>query len=262
MIPVRRSPAESSNPKLRELAPKAGESNVQWLRRTAIQNGVMLIGGTSVLDFRVRIAQSHLRHDLLPSYWSLAGVLDGGRTLWTVPLGSIGDASSVPASNGIRGCAVAEYDDPAGFPNVAILDFGAAPSEARSAIPHVSAQRVVVDLVTMIVPWLAFVWGAGSAGNPLLESIGLPSAAFVEAVYGLLRLELTPNLSTQSSCPEAIWQSAKWWHGFYEETAQTLERAARREDAPSTPHGFYARRQPAAAVVESASPRRRRGTKR
>src|SRR5689334_11539156 len=46
---------------------------------------------------------------------------------------------------------------------------------------------------------------------------GLPSAAFVETVFARSGFELTPGLSSASSCPEAIWQSAKWWTNYYED---------------------------------------------
>jgi hypothetical protein len=250
MIPVRRSPAKSPNRGLRRLPPNARERNSAWIARTEMRDGVLLLGGSSLAAFRTRVAQSHLRHDLAPSYWSLAGLLEGGRRVWTVPMDAFGDTSGVPATNGVQPRPLTAYDDPEAFPNIAILDFGAASRRVAEAATEISYQRATVDLVSMIVPWLGFLWGTSSASNPLLQSVGLPSAAFVEAVYGMLRLELTPNLSTQSSCPEAIWQSAKWWHTFYEETASSVARGARRSDAPTAPHGYYIARQPEAAAVE------------
>lgn len=222
-----------------------------------MSNGVLLLGGSSLVDFRTRVAQSHLRHDLAPSYWSIAAILEGGRRIWTVPLDSFADTSSIPAANGVRLRSVRDYDDPEVYPNIAILDFGAVTRKVGTSATEVSYQRAAVDIVSMIVPWLAFLWGTEAAANPLLQSVGLPSAAFVEAVYGMLRLELTPNLSTQSSCPEAIWQSAKWWHSFYEETAATAPRSALREDAPPAPSGFYIARQPDASALDVARGRQR-----
>jgi len=58
------------------------------------------------------------------------------------------------------------------------------------------------------------VWGVGSAANALQQNKGPPCAAFAEAVMSITGLELAPRLSSQSSCPEAIWQSAKWWYQF------------------------------------------------
>jgi hypothetical protein len=50
-------------------------------------------------------------------------------------------------------------------------------------------------------------------------------------------LELTPGLSSQSSCPEAIWQAAKWWYQFY----------AQINGDGQLPSGIYMLRQLAAA---------------
>ena len=84
--------------------------------------------------------------------------------------------------------------------------------------------------------------------NPLLAGKGVPSAAFVEAVYRLGRIDLTPGLSSASSCPEAIWQSAKWWRAYYEQTSAP---AADSNDAPTPPpRGQFTLRQPAAAVLD------------
>jgi hypothetical protein len=62
-------------------------------------------------------------------------------------------------------------------------------------------------------------WGTKGSSNPLLEGKGVPSSAFVETVFAMAGFELTPGLSSASSCPEAMWQSAKWWTDFYEKTA-------------------------------------------
>lgn len=68
--------------------------------------------------------------------------------------------------------------------------------------------------------WLAYVWGAGRAANPLLDSQGIPSAAMVELVLGGAGYDLTPGLESRASCPEAIWQAARWWHSYYEDVAK------------------------------------------
>ena len=39
----------------------------------------------------------------------------------------------------------------------------------------------------------------------------------LEIVCGVVGYDLTPGLESRASCLEAIWQAAKWWHGYYEE---------------------------------------------
>jgi hypothetical protein len=78
----------------------------------------------------------------------------------------------------------------------------------------------------------------------------VPSAVFVETVYGMSGVELTPGLSSSASCPEAIWQSAKWWHNFYEGDGGREGQADISDaDETSVPKGFYLLRQPAATAV-------------
>ncbi len=258
MIPMRHSPARTANRHLKRLAARSGENNSQWLARAQIASGVILLGGSDLTHFRIRVAQSHLRHDLLPSFWSLAGILLDKKRFVSVPLAPPPDISVVPSNNGVQICPLADYDDPRGYPNIAVLQF---PSEQnplrlrsegqqseRDTVELIRQQRSIVDLPALIVPWLGYVWGVGRYGNPLLEAEGLPSAVFVETVYGLAGVELTPGLASASSCPEAIWQSAKWWHKFYQQVDAPTSGAAAKP-----PSGAYVTRQPAAAVVEPNS---------
>jgi hypothetical protein len=73
----------------------------------------------------------------------------------------------------------------------------------------------VLDGVDLTLRWLAYVWGVARSGNPLLDGMGIPSAAMLEVVIGAAGFDLTPGLESRSSCPEAIWQAAKWWHEYY-----------------------------------------------
>jgi hypothetical protein len=87
----------------------------------------------------------------------------------------------------------------------------------------------------------------GDVGNPLTNGKGLPGAVFAETAFGIGGIELTPGLASASSCPEAIWQSAKWWRAFYEETSKTKISS---NPTGMVPTGCFVMRQPAAAVFE------------
>jgi hypothetical protein len=256
MISIRRSPARERNDQIRER--EAGtRSNREWLAESTLGEGILLLGGSSVIDFRLRVAQSHLRADLTPSCWSIAGILLDADTFASVPLGRA-DPSAVPRMNGIQFCSLADYDDPRRYPNIAIVQFAHDPAgvirreldlarEGRGVV----IERGVVDLPSFIVPWLAFAWGAGQQVNPLFQERGIPSAVFVETVYAVAGVELTPGLSSASSCPEAIWQSARWWQEFYE---SAKSRPDDKRAAPIVPQGEFALRQPAAAVLDEPQP--------
>lgn len=246
MIAIRRAPTSKGNAQLRAVPALRAPSNVAWLESVEARGGIVLIGGASLSHFRVRVAQSHLRRDLFPSFWSVAGILDAkGATLSTVSFGGRAHTSDVPRTNAVQTRPVADYDDPRRYPNIAWLRFSTDGAAIADAIERVKADRAIVDLPRLLLAWLGFAWGAGDRGNPLLASLGVPSASFVEAVYALAGIELTPGLSSDASCPEAIWQSVKWWREYYE---QSRERAGRR--ASGLPAGVYLVRQVAAAVID------------
>ncbi|CAN5789703.1 hypothetical protein BH24CHL6_BH24CHL6_08510 [soil metagenome] len=243
MIPSRESPTSESNELLAEVAPRGGEGNAAWLERCSTKQGVLLLGGSSVADFRLRVAQSQLRSDLTPSYWSLSGLLREDGTLQTVPL-QPADISDVPKTNAVRELSIDEVDDPQRWPNIALLRFAERPDVIERQAERVAARRTIIDLPELLIAWLAYAWAAGDAQNPLLHGSGIPSAAFVEAAHSLAGIELTPGLSSAASCPEAIWQAVKWWHEYYEGVAALGSGA---EAGAIVPTGHYGLRQRSAA---------------
>jgi hypothetical protein len=252
MIPMRQSAAATQNTLLvddasepvaltKRPAPKGrARGNVAWLRRARREHkigdvgDVVLLGGASIVDFRVRVAQSHARHDMTPSYWSIVGLLADADKIISVPLSTGADPALIPATNAIATIPIAEFDDEDHYPNVAVLRFPATSSPVLDAIDRLRTQRSIADLPALIVAWLGFVWGTTGSANPLLEGLGLPSAVLVETVFGLVDVELTPGLASASSCPEAIWQSVKWWHDFYAQAVagEAPDAAPSRETSP------------------------------
>jgi len=233
--------------------PERRALEIEWLKAAGVREGIVLLGGSSVAHFRLRVAQSHLRRDLTPSCWSFAGILDGA-TIISVPLDLVGDASEIVLMNGVQECAVGDYDDPERFPNIAALSFASDFREVMQSADLLSKQRSIIDLPALVLHWLGYLWSTGQVGNPLLAGYGVPSAVFVETVYGMTGVELTPGLSSSASCPEAIWQSAKWWHNFYEGAGAAGgagEAPAEGEELEGAAHpkGFFLLRQPAATAV-------------
>jgi hypothetical protein len=263
MISTRQSGAVERNPRIE--AREHPGSNRQWLanlwQHGAAVGAVVLLGGTNVVDFRLRVAQAQVRHDLLPSFWSHAGLVVSADAFLTVALDDVLRPTRVPSTNAIVECAFADCDDPVAYPNIAVIDFATAAGEVVTYARRLQRQRGAVDLPRLAVEWLSFVWGVG--GNPLVHNVGVPSAAFVETAFGIAGIELTPGVASVASCPEAIWQSALWWHEYYAQTVDAFRRPAAAQ-TPGTsdelpgaivPAGAYLVRQPAAAVVE-APPRR------
>jgi len=252
------SASTTSNTSLVRQPELANETNLAWLSRLGApggvrldENGIILLGGSSLASFRIRVAQSVMRRDLFPSYWSHCGILLGKGLFATVPLGPGRDISAVPPRNGVEMSKLADYDDPKRYPNVAVIRFARRHDDVGQHIERLKDDRSIVDLPAMMLRWLGFVWGVGGAPNPLNDGVGLPSAAFVETVFAMVGCELTPGLSSRSSCPEAIWQSAKWWRAFYESDIVTNAAVQAQDQYQAmTPAGFFVIRQPAAAILE------------
>lgn len=255
MIASRRSSASTPN-ELIQQTQRNGRSIATLLKDGGLEadGTLLLVGGTDVLHFRLRVAQSHLREDLTPSSWSHVGILrggEGGPRVCEVALDPPTGFAGMPRSNGIQTGPLARYDDARRFPNVALLRFPLGAGALHDAIARVRDERGLLDLGALILPWLAFVWGAGLPANPLLAATGLPSAVFVEAVFGALGQELTPGLATRSSCPEAIWQSARYWYSYYlGEGALTTTRPTR----DKAPHGIFAVEQDYATIIPDTEP--------
>ncbi len=258
MLPVRRSGADHDNSEFQEVKALAGESNLAWMDRVCgpvadltSPGDVILLGGSSLADFRVRVAQSHVRDDLTPSYWSLVGVLDGKQGLLTAPLWPLSPPDEVPATNGIARLPLSDFESSRAWPNIAVIHF---PTRAKvtpvDAVLSLRGQRPIADLPSLVLSWLAFVWGAGSGPNPLVNGSGLPSAVLVEIAFGIAEVELTPGLASASSCPEAIYQAAKWWHNFYADAAGATD-----DPGAAWPTGRYALRQRTATYHEPSPPK-------
>lgn len=277
MITTRHSGAGARNGQITEVA-DSRMSNRALYRSAAKPGSVVLLGGGSVVHFRLRVAQSHLRSDLLPSFWSLAGLVVSGDSFLSVPVGLPMHPDTVPARNAVEECSIADFDDARRFPNIAVISFADNAGVLVDCASRLRYQRAAIDLPQQLVQWLAFVWGVGATGNPLLQNVGMPASSLVETAFAMSGVELTPGMASATSCPEAIWQSAIWWHGYYEKTGTSMARRAKRspgepvELTARVPEGRYITRQPAAAVVDeygapaiSSSPkstRARRGTRR
>jgi len=81
----------------------------------------------------------------------------------------------------------------------------------------------------------------------------VPSAVLVETAFAMAEVELTPGLAAASSCPEAIYQAAKWWTGYYEKTAGYDEAAGTKPQGDAeaiNPVGRFLLRQPQASYLE------------
>lgn len=226
---------------------KRDEDNLAWMKRhmqlledrTELSDPayVALLGGAADADFRLRVAQAHVRHDLTPSHWSHAVLFRGSgwtraQGIWEISLEPAKGFAHPPRGNGVQEGKLGAYRSPSRVPNVALIRLPVSLPAMRAALGTFKMQRNALDAVELMLAWLAYVWGVGRAQNPLLDGLGLPCAALIEALAGAAGFDLTPGLESRASCPEAIWQAARWWHEYYGD-GQGEEASDRRL------HGFW-----------------------
>jgi hypothetical protein len=225
MLYISSSNASAPSSELVDVPAKKDEDNIAWGVRTMKGDTgvrIAMVGGVSQTSFRLRTAQSQIRHDLQPSHWShvmLVGKLAknlAATPVYEISLESVRGFGFPPPTNGVQQGRLGQYRDPEAYPNIAILSVPVSQDEVMTALERFKMQRTVLDAVDLLVRWLGYVWGVGATGNPLLENRGIPSAAMLEVVFGAVGYDLTPGTESRSSCPEAIWQAAKWWHEYYE----------------------------------------------
>lgn len=226
------SNAKESNSELIHAPRQRGESNITWLQRN-LQAGsgvnVVLLGGTDQTSFRLRAAQAQIRHDFRSSHWSHVVLLEEFGNPEEVPAVDVLADTEIyeisldppkgfgfPApTNGLQKGKLRSYTYRSKFPNIAVLNVPVDMDKVREALDKFQKQRAVLDAVDLLGTWLVYVWGVSRTGNPLLDGRGIPSAAMLEVVFGAVGYDLTPGLESRTSCPEAIWQAAKWWHEYY-----------------------------------------------
>ena len=182
MLKIVRSTTTQSNPQFIPFDRKDGESNSAWGERAVLDmkaggpdewTYVVLLGGSDTLAFRVRVAQSHLRHDMLPSFWSesilvrLAGATLAKAEALHVPLHQPEGPAFAARVNGVVARPLTDFDDTKRFPNIAVIALPVAQDKVVGKVDSFQQSRATLDALEHVLRWLAFAWGAARTPNPL-----------------------------------------------------------------------------------------------
>jgi hypothetical protein len=175
MLTLVNSTASDRNAKFSRADRLRNEDNIAWLQRQLADMGtpqlqlthLVLLGGRGLTAFRLRVAQSHVRHDLLPSNWSHAMLLGElaasieDTTIYELSLEPRGGFQKMPETNGLQTSTLAFYKRGKDFPNVALLRLPVpvaawltAPT-AEGRIPpldHFQRQRAILDAPAWLCP--------------------------------------------------------------------------------------------------------------
>jgi hypothetical protein len=232
MVRQARSTTTKSNPAFIALARGARENNSKWGERAVreMRTGgssdwtyVVLLGGNDTMSFRLRVAQSHLRRDLLPSYWSESILVDlrhdtvADAQAIHVPLFQPEGRAFATRTNGVVVRPLRDFDDPEAYPNIALIALPVPQADILERVERFRKSRSTLDSLEHVLRWLAFAWGAARTPNPLHDNYGLPSACMLEVVTAAANFDLTPGLEARASCPEAIWAAARHWQDYFQQ---------------------------------------------
>lgn len=197
------------------------------LNEAKVGNGglmvIGLVGSRDLPGVTLRQAQTVLRWDLRPSYWSDAFLV-------AEALQADGDVSDLvtlsaslhpriaefpkPENNGVSQGTLRLYADPRLDANIALLAVNMKEGEAErvaefAANPNL--DRIRFNFWEMLGVWQSYLWAFGQRPNPLREGHPIASSSFVEYCFEAIQLDLTPGASERNSAPEHLWNGAKWW---------------------------------------------------
>ncbi len=224
---------------------------------------IVLIGSRDLPGVTLRQAQSVLRWDRRPSFWSHAFLINskwngksniGKLPIVGVPLYSRAGAFPDPKNNGVVTATLDAYADPKIDANIALLSVAKTTEMGpksldkklirtlRARVNDPNADRLRYELWDSLCAWNRYLWSSGDASNPLRNNIPVPATAFVEMVYEAINLDLVPGASERNSAPEHIWNTSHWW----------LQHQATDEgfDQPYTTCGCFAIRDPGCSTLD------------
>jgi hypothetical protein len=190
---------------------------------------VGLVGGSDPASMSVRWAQSFLRFDRRPSYFSNI-FLFTGRGDAILECRVVGADPTRPETQGVVRDRARRYQNPEAWPNKALVGFtfsqieGGASPQARlravlDAARNEKAVRERYDLWKMIAAWQPYLFEPHRTPNPLVERSPHPGAAYVRWALGMAGIEGAPGALDEFDAPEHFWAAANYWYETYEDAS-------------------------------------------
>ncbi len=188
---------------------------------------VGLVGGHDPASISVRWAQSFLRFDRRPSYFSNIFIFTG-RGDAILECRVVGADPTRPETQGIMRDRARRYRDPKAWPNKALVGFrfvqtegGLAPAArlrtVLDAARNEKAIRERYDLWRMIASWQPYLFEPQRVSNPLVEKSAHPGAAYVRWALSMAGVEGAPGALDEFDAPEHFWAAANYWYDTYEQ---------------------------------------------
>jgi hypothetical protein len=202
---------------------------------------ILLVGGSSLADSRVRLAQAAIRLDERPSPWShVALVLDvdskdvrasTGAEIRLSPPSTTG-----PERSYVSFFRLGDYADDAAFPNLGVVSVEVRTGSGLGARVRERALRrnPAYDdrpVGAVLSAWNAYLFDPTRRTNPLLENVPHPGAAYLDFVFAGSGLDLTPAARSPAVSPEHLWATLRY---FEHPTVKTHFSTRRLRSSPDT----------------------------
>jgi hypothetical protein len=209
----------------------------EQVRHAGLASGAVgcigLTGEYGMVGYRLRRAQEVVRLDRTPSYWSHAFLIrdplstkpslnkDGRRSPWILE-SSLSPAEGFSAfmeCHGVSARRISDFNQARfhplraySVPNIAIIAIALTDEERQQILDRADApytDQLNYDFSAMWGAWYAYITSKGEVANPILEGVGIPSAAYIQFAYDAAGVDLALGSRQRNITPEHIWQSAR-----------------------------------------------------
>ena len=222
-----------SNPLSVEEMESHASENAELFARAGLEmkgswaGAILLVGGNDWRSMALRRAQSALRFDRRPSYWSHAAlVLDWNErdpsASWGVEVSLEPEPPSthVPEHNGVTTFRLARYLDRTRWVNLCVAALVVDDAQRATAIlrgmreaalePH--RRGVRFPLWDWLAAWTRYSYASETSVSPLHENVPMPSAALVELALDAAEIAAAPGATDLDTSPETLWCTVRHWH--------------------------------------------------
>lgn len=207
---------------------------------------VGMVGGNDPASMAVRHAQSFLRFDRRPAYFSHLFFFTGkGDEILECRL--VDADPGKPENGGLFKSRASRYADLRAFPNVAVISLtfeavqgGTDPTRrVRNVLDAARDWKGVrgrYDLWAMIAGWQPYLFDPARTPNPLAAQYPHPGAAYLRWALSTAGVESSPGAMDEFDAPEHFWAAANYWYKQYAEKSVgvRLELVRRIGDAAGT----------------------------
>ena len=208
--------------------------------KNGLRAAIGLIGEYGLIGYTIRQAQSIIRVDKGPSYWShsflfydsvpkdaslIRSKSQGSPMIWESTIDFHSETPQLNIVNGVSNRYLSDYCKPDFdifsmhcVPNAAAIIFALSDDEVeqilnRATDPNV--DQLKYDFSGLIGTWLAYLFNKQNEENPLGAGNALYCSAYCQLAFDAVKIDLATGAHARNTSPENIWQGAKKLYDDY-----------------------------------------------